>query len=152
MERRIDIQEFFEIMGGQEEAENFFDKVIEDNIKKGAGDRSHIVSVVHSKVERVHRTNKNDVQKFCISTMLIIEKVAEIKIDKSLKLDIEEFSHEAYEVAPVLFYISDWDTEMPDCMLDMMNLSKRMKQKREEGTYSDEWLMNEIKNMPETNG
>lgn len=165
MERRINLNEFFELMGGQHEAEKFFDKVIEDNISKDVkGDSNQIVSVVHSKVEQRNRKDLTITKQFTISTMLIIERM---KIDaKFLKEHTEDFEsisedlgiseeeptiYDAFEVSPILFYVCDIDIEMPDCVLDMMNLSKRIKARRDDGTFTDEWLVSEIKKMPEIN-
>jgi hypothetical protein len=154
MERRIDLNEFFEIMGGQEEAEKFFDQVIEENIQKNVSSNANqIVSVVHSRVEQKNRFSENS-KKFTISTMLIIERI-EIE-EHTIKLDLKctkgletKESHIGFEISPVLFYICDFDKEMPDCVLDMMNLSKQIKLRRDEGTFTDEWLLNELNNFPE---
>jgi hypothetical protein len=155
MERRINLNQFFEIMGGQDEAEKFFDQIIEDNIAKNAkSDTNQIVSVVHSRVEKRNRINNLSVEKFTISTMLIIEKKQfnpdGLDIDFENEFDAQKLNELiAFEVSPVLFYVCEFDKEMPDCVLDMMNLSKRIKARRDDGSFSEEWLLDELKKFPE---
>jgi hypothetical protein len=155
MERRINLNQFFEIMGGQNEGEKLFDQIIEENIVNNVkSDAKQIVSVVHTKVEKRNRINNDSIEKFTISTMLIIEK----KQFNPDELD-DEFENEfdatkineliAFEVSPVLFYVCEFDKEMPDCVLDMMNLSKRIKARRDDGSFSEEWLLDELKKFPE---
>jgi hypothetical protein len=142
-------------MGGQNEGEKLFDQIIEENIVNNVkSDAKQIVSVVHTKVEKRNRINNDSIEKFTISTMLIIEK----KQFNPDELD-DEFENEfdatkineliAFEVSPVLFYVCEFDKEMPDCVLDMMNLSKRIKARRDDGSFSEEWLLDELKKFPE---
>jgi hypothetical protein len=142
-------------MGGQNEGEKLFDQIIEENIVNNVkSDAKQIVSVVHTQVEKRNRINNDSIEKFTISTMLIIEK----KQFNPDELD-DEFENEfdatkineliAFEVSPVLFYVCEFDKEMPDCVLDMMNLSKRIKARRDDGSFSEEWLLDELRKFPE---
>ena len=54
--------------------------------------------------------------------------------------EVEE-KHNIDHVTPLLIYVTDTESEMPDCALDMISLQKRMESQEK---LNGEWLFNEM--------
>jgi hypothetical protein len=129
MEKRMTPLELKEFLGGERKATALLDRIIQTII---------------SKDEDLNKS-LNCENKIAFTSFYTLISVAD-KGDFGLAMFCEvhrevEENHNIDHVTPLLIYVTDTDSEMPDCALDMISLQKRMES---QDKLDGEWLFNEM--------
>jgi hypothetical protein len=128
MEKRMTPLELKDFLGGEKNANALLDKIIQTII---------------SKDEELNKS-LNCETKIAFTSFYTLVSVKDKEFGLAMFCEVHrevEEKHNIDHVTPLLIYVTDTESEMPDCALDMISLQKRMESQEK---LNGEWLFNEM--------
>ncbi len=120
--------ELKDFLGGEKNANALLDKIIQTII---------------SKDEELNKS-LNCETKIAFTSFYTLVSVKDKEFGLAMFCEVHrevEEKHNIDHVTPLLIYVTDTESEMPDCALDMISLQKRMESQEK---LNGEWLFNEM--------
>jgi hypothetical protein len=128
MEKRMTPLELKDFLGGEKNANALLDMIIQTII---------------SKDEELNKS-LNCETKIAFTSFYTIVSARNKEFGLAMFCEVHrevEEKHNIDHVTPLLIYVTDTESEMPDCALDMISLQKRMESQEK---LNGEWLFNEM--------
>jgi hypothetical protein len=128
MEKRMTPLELKDFLGGEKNANALLDRIIQTII---------------SKDEELNKS-LNCETKIAFTSFYTLVSVKDKEFGLAMFCEVHrevEEKHNIDHVTPLLIYVTDTESEMPDCALDMISLQKRMESQEK---LNGEWLFNEM--------
>lgn len=133
MEKKLSYDEFWEYVGGEQRANALLMQILnqlmlEDrDMNECLNDKNRIVYSCFYTIIENNKVGKFGLAIFCQIKRGNFEPKPEVKSDV---------------LTPLLIYVTDPRNEMPDCVLDMISLQKRMS--NTDSRFSVDWFLGEI--------